>query len=321
MDLGITDKVRPLIAAVRDIVRNDVIPIEDEYEAEIGRNGNRFEHTPRQIEIFEGLKQKARAKGLWNFWLTGSERGYGLKTVEYAYLAEEMGWSMLGPEVFNCSAPDTGNMEVIERYGSAEQKARWLPDLLEGKTRSAYLMTEPGVASSDATNISMDAKEDGDHWVLNGEKWWSSGAGDPRCTLYITMTKTDPDGPKHARHSMFFVPARHAGHHETARDEGLWQRRRAARPPAHSLRERARAEIGAGARPWPRFRDRARASGAGPHPPLHARHRPGRARAGGNVQALRFARGVRSETRPTRRQSRHHRRGAHEHRDGAACFA
>jgi len=206
MDLGITDKVRPLIAAVREIVRNEVIPIEDEYEAEIGRNGDRFQHTPRQIELLEGLKQKAQDKGLWNFWLTGSERGYGLKTVEYAYLAEEMGWSMLGPEVFNCSAPDTGNMEVIERYGTAEQKARWLPNLLAGKTRSAYLMTEPGVASSDATNISMDAKEDGDHWVLNGEKWWSSGAGDPRCTLYITMTKTDPEAPKHARHSMFFVP-------------------------------------------------------------------------------------------------------------------
>ena len=207
MDLGITDKVRPLIAAVREIVRNEVIPIEDEYEAEIGRNGDRFQHTPRQIELLEGLKQKAQDKGLWNFWLTGSERGYGLKTVEYAYLAEEMGWSMLGPEVFNCSAPDTGNMEVIERYGTAEQKARWLPNLLAGKTRSAYLMTEPGVASSDATNIAMEAKLDGDEWVLNGEKWWSSGAGDPRCALYVTMAVTDPEAAKHARHSMFFIPA------------------------------------------------------------------------------------------------------------------
>jgi acyl-CoA dehydrogenase len=207
MDLGVTDKVRPLIAAVRDIVRNEVIPIEEEYEAEIGKHGNRFQWTPRMTEIMEGLKTKARERGLWNFWLTGSDRGYGLKTVEYAFIAEEMGWSMLGSEVFNCSAPDTGNMEVIERYGTPEQKKLWLGNLLDGKTRSAYLMTEPGVASSDATNIALDAKEDGDHWVLNGEKWWSSGAGDPRCTLYITMALTDPDAPKHARHSMFFVAA------------------------------------------------------------------------------------------------------------------
>jgi acyl-CoA dehydrogenase len=211
MDLGVTEKVRPLVAAVREIVRNDVIPIEEEYESEIGKSGDRFQPTARMIEILEGLKAKARGRGLWNFWLTGSERGYGLKTVEYAYIAEEMGWSSLGSETFNCSAPDTGNMEVIERYGSAAHKARWLPDLLEGKTRSAYLMTEPGVASSDATNIAMEAKEDGDHWVLNGEKWWSSGAGDPRCTLYVTMAVTDPDASKHARHSMFFVPANTPG--------------------------------------------------------------------------------------------------------------
>ena len=129
---------------------------------------------------------------MWNFWLTASDKGYGLTTVEYAYLAEEMGWSPLASEVFNCSAPDTGNMEVLERFGNAEQKTRWLPDLLEGRARSAYLMTEPGVASSDATNIAMDARLDGDEWVLNGEKWWSSGAGDPRCSLYITMTLLTP---------------------------------------------------------------------------------------------------------------------------------
>ncbi len=211
MDLGVTDKVRPLIAAVRAMVRDEVIPVEHEYEAEVGKGGDRFAYTPRMTEIMEGLKAKARAKGLWNFWLTGSDRGYGLSTVEYAYLAEEMGWSAIASEVFNCSAPDTGNMEVIERYGSAEHKARWLPGLIDGKTRSAYLMTEPGVASSDATNIAMDAKLDGDHWVLNGEKWWSSGAGDPRCTLYITMVVTDPEANKHARHSMLFVPAASPG--------------------------------------------------------------------------------------------------------------
>ncbi len=207
MDLGVTDKVRPLIAAVRAMVRDEIMPMEEEYEAEIGKHGDRFKYTARMTEIMEGLKAKARAKGLWNFFLTDSEKGYGLTTVEYAYLAEEMGWSMLASEVFNCSAPDTGNMEVIERFGSAEQKARWLPDLLAGKTRSAYLMTEPGVASSDATNIAMTAKLEDGHWVLNGEKWWSSGAGDPRCSLYVTMVVTDPDAARHSRHSMMFVPA------------------------------------------------------------------------------------------------------------------
>ncbi len=207
MDLGQTDKVRPLIAAVRAMVRDEIMPLEEEYHAEVGRDGDRFKPTKRMVEILESLKAKARAKGLWNFWLTASDRGYGLTTVEYAYLAEEMGWSPLASEVFNCSAPDTGNMEVIERFGSPEQKARWLPDLLEGRARSAYLMTEPGVASSDATNIAMDARLDGDEWVLNGEKWWSSGAGDPRCSLYITMTLTDPGAAPHSRHSMLFVPA------------------------------------------------------------------------------------------------------------------
>ncbi len=211
MDLGITEKVRPLIAAVRAMVRDEIMPLEEEYEAEIGRDGDRFKPTARMVAIFADLKARARAKGLWNFWLTGSDKGYGLTTVEYAYLAEEMGWSPLAPEVFNCSAPDTGNMEVVERFGSAEQKARWLPDLLDGRARSAYLMTEPGVASSDATNIAMSARLEGDEWVLNGEKWWSSGAGDPRCSLYIVMALTDPEAAKHARHSMLLVPAETKG--------------------------------------------------------------------------------------------------------------
>ena len=207
MDLGVTEKVRPLIAAVRAMVRDEITPLEEEYESEVGREGDRFKPTARMVEIRESLKARARAKDLWNFWLTDSDMGYGLTTVEYAYLAEEMGWSVLAPEIFNCGAPDTGNMEVLERYGTAEQKARWLPDLLEGRARSAYLMTEPGVASSDATNIAMDARLEGDEWVLNGEKWWSSGAGDPRCSLYITMTLTDPEAVAHARHSMLLVPA------------------------------------------------------------------------------------------------------------------
>jgi len=156
------------------------------------------------------LKKKARAQGLWNFWLTDSERGYGLSTVEYAYLAEEMGYCALGPEIFNCSAPDTGNMEVLERYGTDEHKKKWLSPLLDGEIRSAFLMTEPDVASSDATNLEFSAVKDGDEWVFNGEKYWSSGAGDPRCAVYILMCRTasrDGNTPRHQQHSMFVVPA------------------------------------------------------------------------------------------------------------------
>ena len=209
MDLGITDRVRPLIEAVRRMIEEDIEPLDAEYHAEVGKHpsGDRFQHTERQLEIIDGLKAEARKRGLWNFWLTDSEKGYGLTTVEYAYLAEEMGKVSIAAEVFNCSAPDTGNMEVFERYGTHAHKDRWLKPLLNGEIRSAYLMTEPDQASSDATNISLRAEQDGDHWVLNGEKWWASGAGDPRTKIYIVMTCTDPDAAKHSRHSMFLVPA------------------------------------------------------------------------------------------------------------------
>ncbi len=207
MDLGISQKVKPLIAAVREMVTDEIAPLYDEYHREIGGTGDRFEYTERMTEILEGLKVEARARGLWNFWLTGSTRGYGLSTVEYAYLAEEMGKTPMGAEVFNCSAPDTGNMEVLERYGTDKHKEKWLKPLLDGKIRSAYLMTEPDVASSDATNMAMSCVRDGDEYVLNGEKWWASGAGDPRCAIYIVMVKTGGDGPKHQQHSMVLVPS------------------------------------------------------------------------------------------------------------------
>ena len=207
MNLGIREEHEALLEQVRDMIRNEVMPLEDEYHAEIGK-GDRWQYTERQAEILESLKAKAKAKGLWNFWLTDSERGFGLTTVEYAYFAEEMGKTPLGAEVFNCAAPDTGNMEVLERYGSDWMKEKWLKPLLDGEIRSAYLMTEPDVASSDATNIRMSCVRDGDEYVLNGEKWWSSGAGDPRCKVYITMVKTGTDeDPKHAQHSMLVVPA------------------------------------------------------------------------------------------------------------------
>jgi acyl-CoA dehydrogenase len=209
MDLGMTERVRPLVEQVRAMVETEIAPLDAEYDAEIGRHpsGDRFQLTDRQIEILEMLKEKAKSRGLWNFWLTDSERGYGLTTVEYAYLAEEMGKVGIAAEVFNCNAPDTGNMEVLERYGSEAHKQRWLGPLLEGQIRSAYLMTEPDVASSDATQIALAARREGDAYLLNGEKWWASGAGNPRCRLYVVMACTDPDAPKHARHSMFLVPA------------------------------------------------------------------------------------------------------------------
>ena len=209
MDLGVTDKVKPLIDKVRQMVSDDIEPLDQEFHEEVGKHpsGSRWQFTERQMEILTHLKSLAKERGLWNFWLTDSEKGYGLSTVEYAYLAEEMGKVGIAAEVFNCSAPDTGNMEVIERYGNENHKKKWLTKLLEGEIRSAYLMTEPDVASSDATNISLEAKKDGDNWVLNGQKWWSSGVGDPRCKVFIVMALTDPDAAKHSRHSMFFVDA------------------------------------------------------------------------------------------------------------------
>jgi acyl-CoA dehydrogenase len=207
MFLGMRPEVETLLEQVKDMIRSEVMPVEEEYHAEIAK-GDRWAYTGRQADILEGLKAKARARGLWNFWLTDSTRGKGLTTVEYAYFAEEMGKTPLGAEVFNCSAPDTGNMEVFERYGSEAMKEQWLKPLLNGDIRSAYLMTEPDVASSDATNISMSCVADGGDFVLNGEKYWSSGAGDPRCKVYIVMVKTGgEDLPVHNRQSMIVVPA------------------------------------------------------------------------------------------------------------------
>jgi acyl-CoA dehydrogenase len=213
MDLGMTDRVRPLVEAVRRMVRDRIAPLDAEYHAEVGRHpsGDRFAMTDRQSEILAELKAEARSQGLWNFWLTDSEKGLGLTTVDYAYLAEEMGAVSIAPEIFNCNAPDTGNMEVLERYGTDAQKARWLPGLMAGETRSAYLMTEPDVASSDAAQISLTCERQGEDLVISGEKYWATGAGDPRCTLYIVMACSDAAAPRHARHTMLLVPADSAG--------------------------------------------------------------------------------------------------------------
>ncbi len=205
MDLGISKRVAPVLEEVKRFIEDEIVPVEHDYYADIAQ-GDRWEFTDRQNDIRESLKAKAREKGLWNFFLTDGDAGSGLNTVEYAYLAEEMGKSHMAAEVFNCAAPDTGNMEVLHKYGTEAQKKEWLEPLLNGDIRSAFAMTEPGVASSDATNISTRAELDGDEWVINGEKHYVSGAGDPRCKIMIVMVKTDPDAPKHLQQSQILVP-------------------------------------------------------------------------------------------------------------------
>ncbi|MGI9236652.1 MAG: acyl-CoA dehydrogenase family protein, partial [Woeseiaceae bacterium] len=165
MDLGVSDRVRPLLDAVRSFITERVLPVDEEFLEEVS-NGDRWSLNDRQRKIVEGLKDAAREEGLWNFWLTDSEKGFGLSTVEYAWLAEETGRAHLAAEAFNCSAPDTGNMEVLERYGTEEQKDRWLKPLLNGEIRSAYAMTEPDVASSDATTISTSAVLETGEWII-----------------------------------------------------------------------------------------------------------------------------------------------------------
>ena len=205
MDLGLSGEMGEIKGKILDFVENKVEPVEGEYHEQVGV-GDRWSHTPRQDEILYGLKDAARDMGLWNFFLPESQGGAGISNLEYAHLAEIMGRSRLASEAFNCSAPDTGNMEVLERYGSEEQKKQWLEPLLAGEIRSAFAMTEPGVASSDATNISTSAVLDGDEWVISGEKFYISGAGDARCKIMIVMVVTDPDAPKHNRQSQILVP-------------------------------------------------------------------------------------------------------------------
>ena len=205
MDLGLSEELVEVKEKIRTFVEEKVEPVEAEYHAEIAVH-DRWSHTARQDEILNSLKDEARVLGLWNFFLPESQGGAGISNLEYAHLAEIMGRSRLASEAFNCSAPDTGNMEVLERYGSEEQKKEWLEPLLAGEIRSAFAMTEPSVASSDATNISTRAVLEGDEWVISGEKFYISGAGDVRCKIMICMVVTDPDAPKHNRQSQILVP-------------------------------------------------------------------------------------------------------------------
>ena len=205
MDLSLSEELLEVSGKIKDFVFHKVEPLEPEYHAEVGV-GDRWSHTERQDEILGSLKEEARKQGLWNFFLPESQGGAGISNLEYAHLAEIMGRSRLASESFNCSAPDTGNMEVLERYGSEEHKKLWLEPLLAGEIRSAFAMTEASVASSDATNISTRAVLDGDEWVISGEKFYISGAGDARCKIMIVMVVTDPDAPKHTRQSQILVP-------------------------------------------------------------------------------------------------------------------
>ena len=200
-------KLRPeaveLVEKVKDFIDSEVRPKEHVFHEQINVGKDRWGSYPA---VIDELKEKARAKGLWNLFLPESEFGAGLSNYEYAHLAEEMGKSHIASEAMNCSAPDTGNMEVIARYGNEQHQEEWLKPLLDGEIRSAFSMTEPGTASSDATNMQATAVLDGDEYVINGEKWWTSGAGDPRCKILIFMCVTNPDNPKHQRHSMILVP-------------------------------------------------------------------------------------------------------------------
>lgn len=211
MDLAIPERLVPVRDKIDKFVREKIDPLTDEYLEQTGVGGDRWALNDRQIEIMDGLKAEAKEAGLWNFFLPESQGGAGVSNLEYAHLAEVMARNPIASEVFNCAAPDTGNMEVLERYGSEAQKKEWLEPLLEGKIRSAFAMTEPGVASSDATNIATQAVLEGDEWVINGEKHYISGAGDSRCKIMIVMVVTNPDAPKHLRQSQILVPVEHPG--------------------------------------------------------------------------------------------------------------
>ena len=205
-NLAMSEGAKPLLNAVKTFITEEVDPITEEYFELAKGLEDRWSYHPRQLELLDGAKAKAKSQGLWNFFLPDAETGEGLKNLDYAYLAKELGKNPLASQCLNCSAPDTGNMEVLERIGTPEQKEKWLKPLLNGEIRSCFGMTEPNLASSDAKNIGTRAVLDGDEWVIDGEKYYISGAGDPRCKIMICMVKTNPGGPAHAQQSQILVP-------------------------------------------------------------------------------------------------------------------
>ena len=205
-DLRMSEAAMPLLEHVKSFIKETVNPMSEEFHRLGEGRANRWGYAPGQLEVLEKAKDKAKAEGLWNFFLPDAETGVGLKNLDYAYIAVELGKNPMASETMNCSAPDTGNMEVLERVGTPEQKEKWLKPLLNGEIRSAYAMTEPDRASSDAKNVGMRAHREGDEWVINGDKFYISGAGDPRCKIMITMVKTSPDAPAHRQQSQILVP-------------------------------------------------------------------------------------------------------------------
>ena len=206
LDLRMSEGVRPLYEAVTAFIRDDVEPITEEFHRLGASRVDRWSWAPGQLELLDTAKVKARELGLWNFFLPNAETGQGLSNLDYAYIANELGKNHLASECLNCSAPDTGNMEVLERVGTPAQKQQWLEPLLRGEIRSAFAMTEPGVMSSDAKQIQTSAVLDGDEWVITGEKFYISGAGDPRCKIMITMVRTNPDADVYKQQSQILVP-------------------------------------------------------------------------------------------------------------------
>jgi acyl-CoA dehydrogenase len=211
LDLSMSETARPLHDRVVAFVADEVEPVTAEFFRLGEGRSDRWSYPPRQLAILDELKARAKAQGLWNFFLPDAETGEGLSNLDYAFIAAELGKNPIASECLNCSAPDTGNMEVLERVGTPEQKAQWLEPLLAGDIRSCFGMTEPDLASSDAKNIATRAVLDGDEWVINGEKFYISGAGDPRCKIMICMVQTSPDGPPHRRQSQILVPLDTAG--------------------------------------------------------------------------------------------------------------
>jgi acyl-CoA dehydrogenase len=212
-DLRMSEASAPLYEHVKRFIAQTVNPMQDEFRKLGEGNKDRWNFAPGQLDVLEVAKNKAKAEGLWNFFLPDAETGVGLNNLDYAYIAAELGKAPMASEVMNCSAPDTGNMEVLERVGTHAQKERWLKPLLNGEIRSAYAMTEPNVASSDAKNVATSAVLDGNEWVINGEKFYISGAGDPRCKIMITMVRTSPNAPSHQQQSQILVPIDTPGVH------------------------------------------------------------------------------------------------------------
>ncbi|MFT5775152.1 acyl-CoA dehydrogenase family protein [Hyphomonas sp.] len=210
-DLRMSEAARPLYDHVRKFIKETVNPMSEEFHRLGEGKKDIWSYAPGQLECLEKAKDEAKKQGLWNFFLPDAETGEGLKNLDYAYIAAELGKNPMASETMNCSAPDTGNMEVLERVGTPAQKEMWLKPLLEGKIRSAFAMTEPGLPSSDAKNVSMSAVLEGDEWVLNGEKFYISGAGDPRCKIMITMVKTSPNAEPHKQQSQILVPLPYPG--------------------------------------------------------------------------------------------------------------